>query len=256
MAQQLIPNPAALNFAQYGVPFNGIEQLDYFPHPNEVDETTQLPFQTSFYYGLLRIILPEVSDINIINNKLVDIFKGIEGLKYEWNPIRGLWSMEYGTTPKVHTFHDYVTRLWCQRYYNCAHQCALTALNKYPYLQYDDDDDDEDFTNLLPPSDRDYWGTYELFLTISKKTRQIHLAFNRVSNGTGYHTYYRIYGQLVHLFGLEGNWDARKNYLFLDEGTYMPTLPNTHIETYLFNDGIMKEVSAFMSGNMELLPVF
>jgi hypothetical protein len=247
-----------LNFAPFGQIVSGVDNLNYnhtIP-ASQRDESTQLPYYFPLsYYSMSRIIIPEQINIHDIQSKIITAIQDIEGVQYSWNAERAVWTIHYGTTPKIWQITDYIERMWFQRYLTCAHNCALEAQRKFPHLL--DFDDDELYNWEMPAVEfgggsSSYWGKYKLYLSMDRQYRKIILSFDRISNDSGHHAYHAILTRLWNAFGLESNWENRMSFLSLEEGTKSVTA-NAKDEDknklqYLFDYGIMREVCGFLSG--------
>jgi hypothetical protein len=251
------------NFADFGQVVLGADNINY-NHPipeSQRDEATQLPYHHPLSYAMSRILIPENLNIDQIHFEIITAIQDIEGIRRSWNAERAVWTIHYGTTPQIMQFTDYRDRMWFKRYLTNAHFCALEAQRKFPHLLDHEDDEDyetDDYIVMPPRNNHEYWGHYELSLSMSKETRKITLSFNRISNGSGYETYHIILNRLRNTFGKEGNWNNRKEFLTLEEGIKSVTTnakdEDNNKLRYLFDYGIMREVCGFISGFSEINP--
>jgi len=210
----------------------------------KVEPITKVPFK-SFYTAPSSF---EISKINIIDlvNLLEKTINGIKKLRWvkitdfvysvEYDPIEGL---QINPNDK-----QYKNKFWL------GLRASQVALKKFPH-NYNDfyDYNDELPGPVMPGINRlslEYWFKMEirLYYDNEKEKDCFILEMNRLKGES--FTFYNIYNQLKHDIKQSLNWLMRKNYINLLEGVDLKQGEENHIEHYLLDELICREICSYL----------
>jgi hypothetical protein len=236
------------------IKFSDINKYDYAGRP---------PIKSD--WGCGRYLTMDICcPLSVFQSHIILAFSRIEGLRYDWDPAKCVWRIEYGTKPiecgKSSLEYMQITN---GRFVAC--QAAATAYEKFPHLHLDFDNEDPQELGLIPlyNGEPGRWCKIELSIFYTDKNRNcLHINHNRT---TGDRTTNVFIWRIIRDYFEENQiLISREAYLCLLEGTQPDYIEctegmciggvyqNDHITHYLMDILVVKEICTYIQYGVEI----
>ena len=209
------------------------------------NEKAKLPNKK--YYAMFKHIEVPFCDVEIIKKVINNALARIEGVRGNYNELKFIWELEYGTKPIERTIDpsDYnLIRIIKQKKY-AALFASEKALDRFPHnADYNDYHDGDEFPEPVSIFANPKWSVINILLSYDEEKNVILVEFNRL---IGDHASFHIVSNVI-LSELKKpellNWIKRVEYLKFTEGikydNKYPTL------RYLCDDMISRELCTYL----------
>ena len=202
----------------------------------KVEPVTKVPYKS--YSSLNEVEIPKIVIDDLVNliEKILSNIKKIKWKKNknfvyvaEYYPIEG---MEINANERIHR-----VKFWL------GIAATSAALQRFPNNNYVDDMDDDILPSPIIPGgiiSFQNWFKMELMITVDQDKDCYLLQINRIS-GEGF-SFYSIYEQIKQHIEESILWLMRKNYINLLEGLHIVPGKENHIERYLLDEYVCREI--------------
>jgi len=205
----------------------------------KVDPLTKIPFKP-FYTAPSNFEIPKLCIIDLVNLIETTIF-GINKLRItkitdfvysaEYDPIEG---MQINPNDKLYKY-----KFWI------GLKAIQVASEKFPHnIDFDYDELPDPIIPGINKLSFEYWFKMGIRLYYDKKKDCFILEINRLSGES--FTFYNIFNQIKKNIKQDLNWLMRKNYISLLEGLDRKHGKETHIEHYLLDELICREICSYL----------
>ena len=238
-------NPIALDFKNFGRVISGRDtellEVDEDMHP--IANMPLIPFFASPLNA--AVAYSAFTDYKYIKDLINNSLGEIEGVRFVYREKFRRWKVEFGTTPmeeKVAPEMRHIVR----RKMHCAMHTASKAYDMFPEKWDDDDISTFNIHEFRQPRLR--WFRCEISIYYDVNRNSTFIDMNRLKgDGEGFYAIISdVFKAKIQNANENRLWNIRKNYLQFYEGLSVEPEYMRHIERYMLNEEICKELASFM----------